>query len=40
VVEYLEGLGMHFPESTVDIADVEKKYHAEVRKEKNEPADA
>lgn len=38
VVEYLQGLDMRFPEPTVDIAEVEKKYHAEVRKEKNEHA--
>jgi PPK2 family polyphosphate:nucleotide phosphotransferase len=30
VVEYLEGLGMQFPEAHVDIEDIRRKYHAEV----------
>ena len=36
VVEYLEGLNMRVPEPSVNIAEIEKKYHAEVRKEKND----
>ncbi len=34
VVEYLEGLDMRFPEPTVNLKEIKKKYHAEVREEK------
>lgn len=36
VTESLESLNMQFPEPTVDIAEIEKKYHAIVEKEKKE----
>lgn len=34
VVEYLEGLNMHFPEPEVDIDDIREKYHTEVKRSK------
>jgi PPK2 family polyphosphate:nucleotide phosphotransferase len=37
-VEFLEGLDMRFPEPRVDLAEIEKKYHAEVGEEKGKPA--
>ncbi|WP_455223543.1 polyphosphate kinase 2 family protein [Kaarinaea lacus] len=35
VVEYLEGLKMHFPESTVDIEKIARQYHAELKNQNN-----
>lgn len=35
VVEYLEGLNMHFPPPTVDIEEIARQYHAEMKLENN-----